>query len=316
MEPRDQHAADVNQHEWDADDATPLPEPRFQPLSLRTAYPNLPDGGILVPPMRRVPLPNDDAVARPSMRPQQHAADRLYASPGRSTLPKRLHEAATALFKGILRHVRDGRPASVAVVLSIGLVLLVAAGHALLARYAVPAASTKAPRPTETLIARAAPIDCSVPQQRSGCPAVATIPHRHDDQPAAVPPSPSVSLALTEGSGSAAPPLAGTLSVAATLDRPAAGIGDAAPRPMTGAAPRLGPPRLSEIQARLLALGYDVGKVDGRPGRRTVRAVKRFQRDHHIRSDGVLSDAVVAAIMAATPKTRDVRAAQRLGARG
>jgi peptidoglycan hydrolase-like protein with peptidoglycan-binding domain len=65
-----------------------------------------------------------------------------------------------------------------------------------------------------------------------------------------------------------------------------------------------------------MALGYAVGKADGRLGRRTIRAVKAFQRDHGARPDGVLSSALLATIRAAQPIAQEMRAAARPGARG
>jgi hypothetical protein len=73
---------------------------------------------------------------------------------------------------------------------------------------------------------------------------------------------------------------------------------------------------VSELQTRLTALGYAPGKVDGRLGRRTIRAVKAFQRDHAAPPDGVLSSALLATIRAAQPMAQEMRTAAGPGARG
>lgn len=42
------------------------------------------------------------------------------------------------------------------------------------------------------------------------------------------------------------------------------------------------------VQIRLIELGYDPGPADGIRGRKTVEAIKEFQRDHGITPDGVV----------------------------
>lgn len=44
----------------------------------------------------------------------------------------------------------------------------------------------------------------------------------------------------------------------------------------------------SLVQARLAALGYDPGPLDGIRGRRTVAAIRAFQRDRGLAADGVV----------------------------
>ena len=58
------------------------------------------------------------------------------------------------------------------------------------------------------------------------------------------------------------------------------------------------------VQARLLALGYDVGEPDGVYGRRTIRAVERFQEKNQLEkvdgnsdSTGSSSSMVIAAVI-------------------
>lgn len=51
------------------------------------------------------------------------------------------------------------------------------------------------------------------------------------------------------------------------------------------------------IQKQLVALNYDVGGVDGKFGRGTESAVKQFQTDKNLESDGVVGNATYAALM-------------------
>ena len=46
-----------------------------------------------------------------------------------------------------------------------------------------------------------------------------------------------------------------------------------------------------DVQQRLAALGYDVGKPDGVPGKRTAEAIRKFQRDNRIPSTGSIDEA-------------------------
>ena len=47
---------------------------------------------------------------------------------------------------------------------------------------------------------------------------------------------------------------------------------------------------IAEVQGRLAALGYDPGPVDGRLGRRTREAVRKFQRDARMSANGRIDD--------------------------
>jgi len=60
-----------------------------------------------------------------------------------------------------------------------------------------------------------------------------------------------------------------------------------------------------ELQTRLLALGYNLGKagVDGDFGPATRRAVRRFQKDYGLYVDGVAGDQTIAAIRKISPVT-------------
>ena len=58
------------------------------------------------------------------------------------------------------------------------------------------------------------------------------------------------------------------------------------PRPIGEATER----GITEVQRRLAALGYDPGPVDGRLGRRTREAVRRYQRDARMSANGRIDD--------------------------
>jgi peptidoglycan hydrolase-like protein with peptidoglycan-binding domain len=66
-----------------------------------------------------------------------------------------------------------------------------------------------------------------------------------------------------------------------------------------------GSARVRRLQRRLAALGFAPGRVDGRDGPLTMRAVERFQRAHGLRVDGIVG----------VRTWRAVRAAERRGAR-
>jgi len=51
-----------------------------------------------------------------------------------------------------------------------------------------------------------------------------------------------------------------------------------------------------ELQRRLLSLGYDAGKADGLFGGKTREALRRFQRDHGLISDGVAGRWTITAV--------------------
>ncbi|EGW38938.1 MULTISPECIES: spore cortex-lytic enzyme [unclassified Desulfosporosinus] len=46
-------------------------------------------------------------------------------------------------------------------------------------------------------------------------------------------------------------------------------------------------PEVKELQAKLVQLGYGLGKVDGKFGSKTEAAVRNFQKDHGLRVDGL-----------------------------
>lgn len=58
---------------------------------------------------------------------------------------------------------------------------------------------------------------------------------------------------------------------------------------------------VTDIQSKLSRLGYDVGPVDGRFGKRTEAAVRAFQKDHDLRMvDGKVGPETLGALKAAT----------------
>lgn len=52
-------------------------------------------------------------------------------------------------------------------------------------------------------------------------------------------------------------------------------------------------PEVREMQVRLKQLGYVVGPVDGKYGRKTEQAVRLFQKEHGIRVDGIAGAATI-----------------------
>ena len=63
-----------------------------------------------------------------------------------------------------------------------------------------------------------------------------------------------------------------------------------------------GPMQIAEMQAALLALGYKPGLADGVMGKRTVQALKRFQKDSALPATGRL-DAASAARLRTSKRT-------------
>jgi hypothetical protein len=59
-----------------------------------------------------------------------------------------------------------------------------------------------------------------------------------------------------------------------------------------------------EIQSLLATLGYDPGPVDGKPGRQTRDAIRRFQAEHQMTADGRISPLLVKGLWAVAT-TRD-----------
>ena len=65
--------------------------------------------------------------------------------------------------------------------------------------------------------------------------------------------------------------------------------------------PALQGPEVRRLQQQLARLGYDVGKVDGVFGPATDRAVKAFQHDRKLTSDGIVGPVTAAALAAELP---------------
>jgi len=53
---------------------------------------------------------------------------------------------------------------------------------------------------------------------------------------------------------------------------------------------------VAQLQRRLIAQGYDTGKIDGIYGVKTRAAVKRFQQDHGLIADGIVGAATNAVL--------------------
>jgi peptidoglycan hydrolase-like protein with peptidoglycan-binding domain len=70
---------------------------------------------------------------------------------------------------------------------------------------------------------------------------------------------------------------------------PGAAEAGAAQAPATGAAGATDPQTIAYVQKRLNDKGYDAGTPDGRIGARTLIAIKDFQNDRGLPSDGKIT---------------------------
>jgi peptidoglycan hydrolase-like protein with peptidoglycan-binding domain len=53
---------------------------------------------------------------------------------------------------------------------------------------------------------------------------------------------------------------------------------------------------VASLQKQLTNLGYDLGEVDGKYGAKTLEAVRKFQSDFHLQSDGIVGGTTGAAL--------------------
>jgi peptidoglycan hydrolase-like protein with peptidoglycan-binding domain len=83
----------------------------------------------------------------------------------------------------------------------------------------------------------------------------------------------------------------------------------------TGHASRTGSRmRIHTAQISLSQLGYNPGPADGVMGSRTKAAVKAFQRDHHLRADGIIGPVTFNALIRETGGVNPMRGAANGGA--
>jgi hypothetical protein len=68
--------------------------------------------------------------------------------------------------------------------------------------------------------------------------------------------------------------------------------------------------QIAEVQAALLRLGYNVGKVDGKSGPQTAKAIRHFQKDQQLKVDGKVSAELLEALKAAHAGSPPVAAPQ------
>lgn len=61
--------------------------------------------------------------------------------------------------------------------------------------------------------------------------------------------------------------------------------------------------QVAEVQAMLSRLGYDVGKIDGKYGSKTAKAIKAFQKEHQLKVDGKVSESLLERLKAAGAST-------------
>ncbi len=80
----------------------------------------------------------------------------------------------------------------------------------------------------------------------------------------------------------------------------------ALPEPVAPAPPVFVPSRaeVRSVQERLNILGFDAGPVDGWPGRRTSRAVARWQRQEGLAGDGAITAETVSRLETVVPASR------------
>lgn len=60
-----------------------------------------------------------------------------------------------------------------------------------------------------------------------------------------------------------------------------------------------------DIQKRLAEIGFDPGEADGIRGRKTIAAVERFQKTHHLEVDGIAGPETLRAMFGGTPSAAD-----------
>ena len=70
-----------------------------------------------------------------------------------------------------------------------------------------------------------------------------------------------------------------------------------------------------DVQARLTALGFPVGPVDGRFGPQTGAAIRSFQRSRGLAADGIVGPRTWAALAAAPPPPAPAWPGSRAGGR-
>lgn len=87
-----------------------------------------------------------------------------------------------------------------------------------------------------------------------------------------------------------------------TGDRTRAPVAEAAGDTAPVAQAALDRKTVASVQGRLAWLGYDPGPVDGIVGRRTAAAIRRFQADHGLEANGLMTAALADQVMG-TPKT-------------
>ncbi len=67
-----------------------------------------------------------------------------------------------------------------------------------------------------------------------------------------------------------------------------------------------------EVQSLLASLGYDPGPIDGKPGRRTTAAIRRFQSKYGLTENGRISPALIKGLWGVT-SARDLEAPAPVG---
>lgn len=198
-------------------------------------------------------------------------------------------------------------------------------GEAQVAGPPAPAATQPAPLALVPAARDAAPPTPSAPDEGTADePAVDELPPAAQPPPGVgadplEPPAAAASPAAAAGAdGAALPPLPAEAGSAAAIPSTGVAVSGAEPkaRPATASrasrrqpAAKARAARVMSAQRLLTRLGYDPGPIDGAPGPRTRAAVRAFQVDHRLPTDGAVSAALLprlrAALAAGTPAAKE-----------
>ena len=72
--------------------------------------------------------------------------------------------------------------------------------------------------------------------------------------------------------------------------------------------------QIANAQATLIELGYTVGKIDGKLGPKTTKAIKAFQKKQHMKADGKITENLLEQLKVAVEKLPPADPSQPEGA--
>jgi peptidoglycan hydrolase-like protein with peptidoglycan-binding domain len=61
--------------------------------------------------------------------------------------------------------------------------------------------------------------------------------------------------------------------------------------------------QIATAQANLIKLGFDVGKIDGKLGPKTTKAIMAFQKKQHIEADGKITEKLLEQLKVAVERS-------------